>query len=309
MTQTDPMPPQTLHVARFAELAASRPGTAAAHLPLVIWRDVLTGDNIGAAYRHEDFFSLYFVRHGRGTHMIDGVPYSVARGDVYAMSVGMTHSFCDCDGLATDTLHFAPHFFDAPTLDALAATPGFEPLFVHEPLRRASGGGRRLHLTPEAYADMAAMLAELQREWQAGTPSGTLLTHGLFLRLLVALARRYAEWPEQVTPPAASAHEATVAAAVAYLDERFAEPIRIEQVAGTVFLSPDHFTRVFAAVMGRTPSDYLRHLRLERARVLLQATDAPVSEIAEQCGFRETAYFIRAFRAATGLTPHAFRRR
>jgi AraC-like DNA-binding protein len=312
MMQTEPLPSPTMRIARFRELAARFSHTAAAHVPLLIWRDVLDAEAIGSAYSHTDFFSLYFVRHGRGTHVIDGVPYSVARGDVYAMGVGMTHFFCSCDDLATDTLHFAPSFFDPPTLDALEVTPGFQSLFVHEPLRRAEAGsgGRRLHLTPDAYAEAAAMLAELQSEWQSGTPSGTLLTRGLFLRLLIALARRYAESRDSGARATAAGapHESTVAAAVAYLDEHFSEPLRIEQIAASVYLSSDHFTKVFAAVMGRTPSDYLRHLRLERAKALLRATDASVSKVAEQCGFSESAYFVRAFRAATGVTPRAYRR-
>jgi AraC family transcriptional activator of pobA len=310
--QTEPSY-QHLVVARFADLAARWPETAAAELPLVMWRDAIDGIAARLAHRHTDFFSLYFVRHGRGTHIIDGVPYSVARGDVYAMGVGMTHHFSDCEALAMDTLHFAPQFFDASTLDALAATPGFQSLFVDEPLRRAANGtgGRWLHLTPPAYAEVVAMLAELQTEWQAGTPEGILLTRGLFLRLLVALARRYAAVHEgggRTAAPADSPHEATVAAAVAYLDDHFAETLRIEQVASSVFLSPDHFTKVFSAAMGRTPSDYLRHLRLERAKVLLRTTDAPVSAVAAQSGFGDPAYFVRTFRAATGLTPRGFRR-
>ena len=123
MMQTEPY--RHLEIAHFAALGARWPETAAAYLPLVMWRDEIGGAAAGMAHRHTDFFSLYFVRHGRGTHIIDGVPYSVARGDVYAMGVGMTHHFRDCEALATDTLHFAPHFFDATTLDALAATPGF----------------------------------------------------------------------------------------------------------------------------------------------------------------------------------------
>ena len=155
------------------------------------------------------------------------------------------------------------------------------------------------------------MLAELHAEWQAGTPEGTLLTRGLFLRLLIALARRYAAIQEGVgrtSATAASPHEAPVSASVAYLDEHFAQPLRIEQVAASVFLSPDHFTRVFAAAMGRTPSDYLRHLRLERAKTLLRTTDTPISQVAAQSGFGEAPYFVRTFRAAMGVTPRAFRR-
>ena len=311
-------PPLRLH--RFAELRAGWPDTAAASLPLVIYHDEIDAGQQAISNRHEDFFSLYFVRRGRGTHWIDGVPYGVARGDVYAMGLGMTHWFADCEDLATDTLHFAPDIFDAATRDALAETPGFHSLFVEEPLRRASSqgatghgeGGRWLHLTPDSYAPVAEMLQELRREWVAGTPDGTLLARGLFPRLLVHLARRYAaSYVEPRSGPRASqesAQEATVAAAVRYLDAHFAGPLRVEQVAASVFLSPDRFTEVFARTMGRTPRDYIRHLRVERARHLLQATGLSVSEVGQAAGFGEAAYFTRVFRTATGLTPRDFRR-
>ena len=61
--------------------------------------------------------------------------------------------------------------------------------------------------------------------------------------------------------------------------------------------------------MGRTPRDYLRHLRLERARALLAKTDEAVAEIGVQAGFGEPAYFTRVFHDATGMTPSAYRRR
>ena len=93
------------------------------------------------------------------------------------------------------------------------------------------------------------------------------------------------------------------------MDERFAEPLRVEQVAASVFLSPDRFTEVFARTMGRTPRDYIRHLRVERARRLLETTALSVSEVGQQAGFGEAAYFTRVFRAATGMTPTEFRKR
>jgi len=61
--------------------------------------------------------------------------------------------------------------------------------------------------------------------------------------------------------------------------------------------------------MGRTPHDYLRHVRLEAAKKLLQNGDVPVNEVAHLTGFGNPAYFTRAFRQATGVPPREFRRR
>lgn len=289
----------------FARLTTSRPG-AAAQVALVIYQDVIDKTRAGQGWRHHDFFSLYFVRQGRGTHVIDGVGYGVARGDVYAMGLGMTHWFSDSENLILDTLHFAPSIFDVPTLERLADTPGFLSLFIGG---SKTGGGRWLHLSPDAYAAIAGELAELRAEWESGTPDGILLTRPLFLRLLVHLARRNADAPPSENRPPSDAREATVAAAVRYLDEHFAEPVRMETVAASVFLSPDRLTEVFAAQMGRTPRDYLRHLRLERAKSLLLSSDESITTIAVRSGFGEAAYFARVFRQATGMTPRDWRRR
>ena len=311
--KTPPPPAPTLH--RFQTLAAVWDGTAAAQIPLVVQQDIIHAGTERAANCHLDFFSLYFVRQGRGTHFIDGIPWGISRGDVYAMGLGMTHWFADCEHLVTDTLHFSPQVFDPATLNALVETPGFQSLFVEEPLRRGrthGESGRWLHLTPDSYAPVAEMLRELHREWAAGTPDGTLLTRGLFVRLLVHLARRYAETTalaSRSTPREGdSVTEATVAAAVRFLDEHFAEPLRVEQVAASVFLSPDRFTEVFARTMGRTPRDYIRHLRVECAKSLLRATTLSISEIGMQAGFNDPAYFTRVFRATTGEAPREYRR-
>jgi len=243
------------------------PGTAADALPLLMWVDIIMNDSgIGCSltgnlaadvpgrercqhaagdrfqWRHRDFFSLYIVRLGRGTHIIEGVPYGIARGDVYAMGAGMAHYFAGCGYLELDTLHFSPQMFDAPVREALGETPGFPTLFQAkppQPVAIRTAPGRWLHLTPDAYASVAQMVAELRAEWLSGTRAGNMLTHGLFLRLLVHLSRLSAN--SQATlclraAPTSARGEAIIADAVRYMDEHFIEPIRIEQIAALAFL-------------------------------------------------------------------------
>jgi AraC-like DNA-binding protein len=234
---------------------------------------------------------------------------------VYAMGLGVTHCYSQCDGLISDAIYFAPQVFSQSARDALAEAPGFLSMFVAglRPGAAGKGGGRWLHLTPDSYSLISQQIAELRAEWVSGSPAGALLTQSLFLRLLIHLARLNAGVMESGdSRPAAvqsTLREATVAAAICYMDEHFTEPLRIEHVAASVFLSNDRFTEVFAETMGRTPRDYLRHLRLERARLLLATTDESISAIGHDSGFGDSAYFSRMFRAATGLTPKEYRNR
>lgn len=307
----------------FENMVNKRRGSAAQRgLPLLIWNDTIgTGQQTNANH-HNDFFSLYIVQRGRGTHVIDGHAFGVARGDVYAMAPGMTHHFEDCHDMVTDTFHFSPTLFDSQTLDALSETPGFHALFVGEQAIRKEKvptlGGRWLHLTPAAHSQILSAVDELRTEWARGDATGTLLARGLFFRLLVQLARAFADAPP--TPSnrqngvigdsltSAYSQEATVASALHIMEARFAESIRVEEIARAVFLSPDRFTEVFAQSVGRTPRDYLRYLRVEKAKALLRAGDLSMTEIAQESGFGDPAYFARAFRTAVGHSPSDWKR-
>jgi AraC-like DNA-binding protein/mannose-6-phosphate isomerase-like protein (cupin superfamily) len=309
---------------RFQTLQNRYAETVTSSVPLLVWQDAISGPERQTANHHLDFCSLYVVRKGRGNHVIEGTAYAISRGDVYAMGPGMSHYFEHCDSLITDTLHFLPSLIDSEALNALSETSGFHSLFVSEPLGQSGSEAifprdrreqRWLHLTPTQYTTVQTALVELHQEWQAGTSLGALLTRGLFIRLLAQLSRFHAEnsgrSPESkvtVFPSTYSGlHESTVAAAIRYMEEHYSEPLRVEQVAASVFLSPDRFTEVFAQGMGRTPRDYLRHLRVEQAKMLLATTDLPMAQIAEASGFGEAAYFTRVVRAATGMTPSAYR--
>jgi AraC family transcriptional activator of pobA len=298
----------------FQDVAEYTTGNPRLDPPLVVKQDVIPDDDdeqLDRVNRHEDFFALYVVQRGRGTHVIEGVPYAIARGDVYVMGLDTTHYYTRCRDLVIQNFFFPPALFDAATREALAEVPGVSSLIPG--LLGESGGtsraGRWLHLPPDAYDRMEEQMAELRAEWQAGEPGRVLLLQGLFTRLLIHLARLQAAAHPRQVHVRATPHGATVTEAIRYMEERYAEPLRIAQVAAAVYLSPDRFTKVFFQAAGQTPRAYLRYLRVERAKALLAGTDLGMAEIAGRSGFAEPAYFTRAFRAATGLTPGEFRRR
>jgi len=85
--------------------------------------------------------------------------------------------------------------------------------------------------------------------------------------------------------------------------------LSIERLAREVGLSPAHFARAFKETMGRAPHQYLLALRLERARRLLETTQATLSDIAQRTGFADQAHFTRLFKRVFGTTPGALARR
>ncbi len=86
------------------------------------------------------------------------------------------------------------------------------------------------------------------------------------------------------------------------------QPVSAADVAERLGVNPRHLLTAFRARFGRTPMQHLREIRLQRAEHLLLTTTLLVSEVAVRAGFRDAAYFDRAFKRALGITPLEFRR-
>ncbi len=84
--------------------------------------------------------------------------------------------------------------------------------------------------------------------------------------------------------------------------------LTIESLAQEVGLSAAHFARAFKQTLGRAPHQYLLGRRLERARQLIETTDASLSDIAQRTGFADQPHFTRLFKRAFGTTPGALMR-
>jgi AraC family transcriptional regulator len=85
-------------------------------------------------------------------------------------------------------------------------------------------------------------------------------------------------------------------------------PMRSEELAAIVRLNPCHFSRAFRNSFGSSPLEYVIRRRMERAQGLMLSTDAPLSQIALDCGMADQAHFSRMFRRTVGESPRIWRR-
>jgi len=85
------------------------------------------------------------------------------------------------------------------------------------------------------------------------------------------------------------------------------EAIALEDIAARMDLSPFHFLRLFSAVLGVSPHQYLVRTRLRHAARLLAEEDRPITDIAYEVGFGDLSNFVRTFHRAAGVSPRAFR--
>jgi len=85
-------------------------------------------------------------------------------------------------------------------------------------------------------------------------------------------------------------------------------PQSLSQLACRIGLHPIYVARAFRARFGCAVGDYVRCLRVERARRLLHHTRLPLAEIADQAGYSDQSHMTRDFRRAFDQSPAAYRR-
>lgn len=93
----------------------------------------------------------------------------------------------------------------------------------------------------------------------------------------------------------------------ALVERDFCRPLGVQHYAAQLGVTPTHLTRTCRKASGRAALDILSDRRHFEACRLLKDTDLAVSKIARQSGFASPAYFTRAFRSKSGLSPTEFR--
>lgn len=90
-----------------------------------------------------------------------------------------------------------------------------------------------------------------------------------------------------------------VADACRFMEERYAERIRVPELARRAGVSPSWFIRAFRRAMHVTPHAYLRRVRLVRAHQMLQR-GMPLRQVAARTGFATKSHLSSAYKAAMG---------
>jgi AraC-like DNA-binding protein len=98
---------------------------------------------------------------------------------------------------------------------------------------------------------------------------------------------------------------AEIERARALIQERAFSAVTLSDLADAAGMSKFHFLRLFREEIGTTPHAYKLHLRISRAREMLDA-GVSAAEVAFACGFADQAHFTRAFKRIVGFTPAAF---
>lgn len=256
--------------------------SSAAGLPLVVknvgFQQCTPGYHWGAGMR--DHYLLHYVVSGKGTYTLNGSSYPVRAGQVFLVWPNTLVRYCADE---SDPWEYYWLGFTGPDAAALAAQSGIRP----EAPVRSVGFGRSIQQYITAIYD-----ARGQSVWSRTQMLG-------YAYLLLGKLIEGREGPED--------RGDVIDRAAAYIENNYAEPITVDDIAAFAGVSRSWLYRGFMQRFGRSPTALLRETRLKTARALLRGTTMHISEIAWSVGYPDALYFSRVFAASEGCSPSVYR--
>jgi AraC-like DNA-binding protein len=167
---------------------------------------------------------------------------------------------------------------------------------------RSPGATARKFSQPMPVTGPIAWILDALEELQiAGQPTAA------FPEMVRALLHCVRHAVLQPAPTLASPAKLLVEDMCVFIQNNYQYDITRDSVAHQFGVSPNYLSRVFQLQGHMTFSDYLMHVRTDRAKYLLHNYNLKLDDIAARCGYRDTGYFCRVFKKVARTTPSAFR--
>ena len=250
------------------------------------------------ALHHHDFYEVYLLLRGQVSYIVENHLYKMRPGDILLISPLELHQAriaADAEPYERFVLWIARSYLEHLSTPRTSLTRCFD--------SSVPGHTNLLRLPGAASAELRQRMETLSALRARDGYGDDLLAEGCLAALLVELNKAAAQTRPQ--PGADCSSDQVVDAVLAYINEHYSEPLTLDALAETFFISQYHLLRKFDAQVGTTVHRYILQKRLLIAKQLLAGGVAP-SEACGYCGFGDYANFYRAFRAEYGMTPRQY---
>jgi transcriptional regulator GlxA family with amidase domain len=113
--------------------------------------------------------------------------------------------------------------------------------------------------------------------------------------------------PKNKSDRPSQVNEARIEMAVELMEKNLTRKISREEITKATGLSYSHFSNLFHRQTGHSPMEYLSHLRIQKAKVLLEDLRLSIKEVSTLCGFDDPYYFSKVFTHLEGRSPTQYR--
>lgn len=242
-----------------------------------------------------DYCELYFYIEGKCSYMVENGCFDMPYGTVIFTRPGELH----CVQIDEPCL-YRRYYYELPT-DALAFL-GNEHMrcFLERPF-----GKRNSLVLPREIMDRC--VEKLSRDielYKVKSPDAKSIALADFLYILYEINRVFDQYDNIDLP---MHRNELMSQTLEYINSHLGEIGSTSDLAAALYVSREYLSRTFTRYAKLPLSKYLTLKRIETAKSLIRSGIQPM-RVGENCGFRDYSYFIKVFRAYTGMTPYEYRK-
>ncbi len=246
---------------------------------------------IGSHYH--DQHQLLYVINGNAEIKVDREVFKISKGDLVIISRTEAHSMNYTDSnYSRYEIRISPEILTSNTVDYS---------LYSILLNRPQGFSRIIKLPIEEFENI---FKNLYKEYKITSPYSNDMISILLKMLFIKIYRINKNIYEQNN---LSSYE-TVRKIQQMFDNDVSRKYCLDEIAREHHLSKYYLSHTFKAVTGYPVMDYLKMLRINKAKTLLSKTELSISEIVSQSGYSDCSNFCRDFKKATSVTPKEFRK-
>jgi len=239
---------------------------------------------------------IVYVLSGPFQIIIEGEEYSAKKGDIFIVNPGELHLMASNEsGADYHTFVFPLELVSFQSEDQLSHD-------FFTPLRM---GTLRFHNRVPDFLNMSEareILAKLIPAYRRDSPTRQLEIRILLLQFFQTV------FHEEAFNRIGEEKSSLGRDLLTLIQQTYSENISLSQLASTLHLSEKYISRYFKQSFHINLTEYIRHLRITKAKHLLSSTDLPVTEIAYLSGFQDVSYFVRTFHKDVGMSPLQYRK-
>lgn len=246
-----------------------------------------------------DSLEINWIQKGSGHYLIENCTYPIHEQDLFIIN-NVEHHMAVHDGsLSMLVIVFEPGFvWNSPDEYSF-----LNPFFQHK-----KAFSNMVDKAYPQYAEMLDCLRRMQKEYDACEEGWKLMLKSNLLMFLAYLNRYYTNFHALYENSGQEQGYSRLRSTVEYIHTNFDKKLTLQQLAGQAAMGKSYFSSYFSDTMKMTVFDYIEHVRVNHAAVLLKTTSDAVLDIALQSGFQSSSYFNRVFKKIMKMTPGAYRK-
>lgn len=270
---------------------------------LNIFRQVFDKRELWTEHTHS-FIEIVYIYDGSGYQTVNGVTYSVERGDLIFLNIGDIHAHYTNEKMGIINLFIDPDFFHNEivkkeiSLDIFALTcyKEYNDNVNCIPPRVKFFGKKRIEI--ETFFDL------MMEEFDAKTEGYLFALKGYINILLpkiiriintdthVNMSRKF----NKITPEM-----------LQIIRQNYNKKVNLKELAHNSYYTPAYFSKIFKECFGKNVTEYINEIRISEAIKLMQETSQSIENIAHTVGYKSKKHFYKNFKLQTGMTPSQYK--